>query len=106
MDYYWKSESPKKLRELINAESIESGDYSLSLTITYIKNGNSHVTEPIFITVDDFTEHFSSTVSKNVRDIDTVSNIQATLSRKNISSGFEEIITICNPPFMVGKKIL
>ena len=106
MNYYWNSDSSEKLRELINAESIENGEYSLSLTITYIKNGNIHASEPILITVDDFTKNFSSTVSKCVKDISALSNIKAILSRKNISSGFEETITICNPTFMAGKKIL
>lgn len=105
MDYYWISESSEKLRELIDADSIENGKYSLLLTATYTKNGKAFTSELTPIKVDEFTKYYSNTLRKCIPDISTASNIIVTLVKKNISSGIEKYITIYNSPVMSGKKI-
>lgn len=106
MDYYWNSEGEEKLRELIGAESIENGEHSLSLVATYIQNGIGYTSESIpILDLAEFTQDFSTTIRKCVPNIETASKVTAILTKKNISSGIEEQITISNPPFMGGKKI-
>lgn len=105
MDYYWSCEDSDKLRKLINAESIERGEFSLSLVVTYMQNEKAYTSEPICIKVDDFTKHFASTMHRCIPNISTASAIKAVIIKKHIVSGNEEFIHISNPPFTTGKKI-
>jgi len=102
MNYYWESANEQELRELIEAEAIEEGLYSLSLIVIYTEGQNKIYSNPIKISVDDFTKYFSQTVGSQIKNKKISKNIKAIITKKNIKNGNEERINIENPPIMRG----